>query len=152
MLLHAFFCCSAIGAFYVFLLIDAFVRDEQFGVASEEGSLSPEPSIGDRTIMFILSLPFLVIFIIGCHSMYLLNQVFDEIKQAKSDEYQMVALDSQPNQRVNDEYELLKLPPDSNQSTLCVICLDKERDSIFYPCGHECVCQTCGKQFMQKAV
>jgi hypothetical protein len=43
-------------------------------------------SVGDRTILFFLSLPFLVIFVIGCHSMYLLSILMDEIKARKKEE------------------------------------------------------------------
>lgn len=46
---------------------------------------------------------------------------------------------------VNDEYELLKIPDDIDSNNQCVICLVNERNSIFYPCGHECVCADCGK-------
>ena len=100
--------------------------------------------------MLLLSLPFLVIFVIGCNSMYLLNLVLDEVKQARVEEFQMVNIEEEQ-RSVNDEFELLKLPADHSKNNMCVICLDKERDSIFYPCGHECVCQPCGKQFMDKA-
>jgi len=36
MLIHAFMCCSVLGAFYVFLLIDCFLRKEQYGTESIE--------------------------------------------------------------------------------------------------------------------
>ena len=32
-----------------------------------------------------------------------------------------------------------------------MICLEDIKDSIFYPCGHECVCYTCGREFIKKA-
>lgn len=47
------------------------------------------------------------------------------------------------------EYLLLSIPDDSHANNTCVICLERERDSIFYPCGHECVCEKCGRQFMK---
>ena len=84
MLIHSFFCCSGLGAFYVFLLLDCFLRDEQHGALQE--------SVGDRTILFLLSLPFLVIFLIGCHSMYLLSMVLDEVRARKKEQGEMQQL------------------------------------------------------------
>jgi len=84
MLVHSFFCCSGLGAFYVFLLLDVFLRNEQHGELSE--------SVGDRTILFLLSLPFLVIFLIGCHSMYLLSMVLDEVRARKKEQGEMQQL------------------------------------------------------------
>jgi asparagine N-glycosylation enzyme membrane subunit Stt3 len=78
MLAHSFYFCSIIGAFYVFLLIDSFLRTESHGIGTENNSV-----LGDRTVLFILTLPFLVIFMIGCHSMYLCNLVMDELKARK---------------------------------------------------------------------
>jgi len=46
---------------------------------SQQGALS------DTGVMFLLSLPYLIIFIIGCHSMYLFNMVYDE-REARNKE------------------------------------------------------------------
>jgi hypothetical protein len=35
--------------------------------------------------MFLLSLPYLIIFIIGCHSMYLFNMIYDEREAREKD-------------------------------------------------------------------
>lgn len=69
MFLHSFFCCSILGAFFCYLLLDMFFKE-----STEKDSLT------DTTVMIILSLPYLVIFLIGCHSMYLTNMIYDEIK------------------------------------------------------------------------
>ena len=60
------------------------MRNEQHGELSE--------SVGDRTILFLLSLPFLVIFLIGCHSMYLLSMVLDEVRARKKEQGEMQQL------------------------------------------------------------
>lgn len=177
MLIHSFFYCSIMGAFYVFLLIDCFLREEQHGPGAVTDGV-----VGDRTVLFFLSLPFLAMFLIGCHSMYLLNLIMDEVKSRKQERIlrggshvEMSELSTHENQEIpqilsagggiyiendiiyhrpplNDEYLVLQLPADAHTHNLCVICMEKERDSIFYPCGHECVCSTCGKEFMYKAV
>lgn len=148
MFVHSFFCTSVLGAFYVFLLIDCFIRQESHGTGTVE-----QESVGDRTILFLLSLPFLAIFIIGCHSLYLLSMVMDEVKARKKEQgqphHQLVEMSSQRTQQnergsIADDFELLQLPDNVDDNNFCVICLVQQRDSIFYPCGHECVCQPCG--------
>jgi hypothetical protein len=75
---HAFFCCSILGAFYVYLLIDAFFKES----ADNPGD---ERRMSDSGVLFLLSIPFLLIFLVGCHSMYLLNIYYDELKARKTE-------------------------------------------------------------------
>ena len=58
-----------LGAFYVFLLLDMF-----FSVDTENNGLS------DTVVLFILSLPFLIIFIVGMYSFSVTNDLYDELK------------------------------------------------------------------------
>ena len=60
---------SMLGAFYVFLLLDMF-----FSVDTENNGLS------DTVVLFILSLPFLIIFIVGMYSFSVTNDLYDELK------------------------------------------------------------------------
>ena len=46
--------------------------------------------------------------------------------------------------------EILEINEDADEH-LCVICLDKEKDSVFYPCGHQCTCMDCGERFKKEA-
>jgi len=39
--------------------------------------------------------------------------------------------------------------PENISANKCIICLDKNKDSIFYPCGHECVCNDCGREYLR---
>ena len=74
MFLHAFFCTSLFGAFYVYLLIEMiFIKPNDF-------KQDANAALSDTAIMFLMSIPFLIIFIVGCHSMYLLGLVMDERK------------------------------------------------------------------------
>lgn len=38
--------------------------------------------------------------------------------------------------------EVLDLPDDRDEN-LCAICLNAEPNSVFYPCGHQCLCHPC---------
>lgn len=70
MFIHSFFCCSILGAFFVYLLLDLFLTDSSDNVR-----------LTDTTVLLVFSLPFLFIFLIGCHSMYLTSMVYDELKE-----------------------------------------------------------------------
>ena len=40
---------------------------------------------------------------------------------------------------------------EQKQSTpVCAICLDNQRDFLFTPCGHRCVCENCADQILEK--
>ena len=85
MFLHCFFCVSIFGAFYVYLLI------EMFFLARPQGEGGP---LSDTSVMFLMSIPYLVIFLVGCHSMYLFNMVYDE-RKARKEERAEIRLDEQ---------------------------------------------------------
>ena len=67
MFLHCFLCVSIFGAFYMYLLIEMFFLARPQG---DDGALS------DTSVMFLMSIPYLVIFLVGCHSMYLFEMVY----------------------------------------------------------------------------
>lgn len=72
MFVHSFFCVALLGAFYAYLILEMlFIKKRP---KEEQGNLS------DTAVMFLLSLPYFAIFLIGCHSMYLFNLIFDERK------------------------------------------------------------------------
>lgn len=73
MFAHSFYCCSFLGAFYIYLILDFLLFDN---TKNPDGSTK----LSDTAIMFLLSIPFLGVFIIGIHSMYLFNMVYDERK------------------------------------------------------------------------
>ncbi|CDW89039.1 e3 ubiquitin-protein ligase neurl1b-like [Stylonychia lemnae] len=163
--------------------------------SGSKSSNNSDERLDDTWVLLLTSLPFLGIFIIGCHSMYLLNLIYDELKlradQEKNNQKQqpkqiqfsemnpivlnsVVALNQQNIQNINhpvlgvsyggmqqrdiyqqfrereaqQEMHVLAIP-ENNFDNKCIICLDKKKDSVFYPCGHECVCNTCGKEFMK---
>jgi len=53
--------------------------------------------------------------------------------------------------RQPDEVDVLEVPENAMEQNLCIICMDKQKNSVFVPCGHECVCHPCGDKFMRQA-
>ena len=47
--------------------------------------------------------------------------------------------------------EILDVNPELQNSEDCVICLVNSKDSVFYPCGHQCLCMPCGFRFKKEA-
>ena len=37
----------------------------------------------------------------------------------------------------------------TKENNKCVVCLEKEKISVFAPCGHRCVCLECGKHIFK---
>ena len=47
--------------------------------------------------------------------------------------------------------EILDVSPEQMEANACVICLDKPKDCVFYPCGHQCLCSGCSERFKREA-
>ncbi len=47
--------------------------------------------------------------------------------------------------------EVLQVDPKQYESNECVICMDAPRNTVFYPCGHQCLCEPCGQRFKKEA-
>ena len=71
--IHSFLGSSIFGAFYAYLVIEML-----FLAKNKHKDSSSEKLVTDSGILFIYSLPFFVIFLVGCHSFYLFNMVYDE--------------------------------------------------------------------------
>jgi hypothetical protein len=69
---YSFFTVTVIGAFYVYLLIDYFIKPDK-------------DSLSDSIVMFILSLPFLLIFVSGIHSLVFFSLVYEEHHERNAD-------------------------------------------------------------------
>mmetsp|Transcript_5933 Transcript_5933/g.23391 ORF Transcript_5933/g.23391 Transcript_5933/m.23391 type:complete len:90 (+) Transcript_5933:3-272(+) len=41
-------------------------------------------------------------------------------------------------------------PPGADGDNRCVVCLDAEKNGVLYPCGHNCVCESCGRELVAR--
>lgn len=171
LLLHAAYSISVVGGFYIYIVIAYFFTTD----SQHKGALS------DVLTLVICSLPMFAIFIMGIYSVVLATMLEKEtdarkkVDQARDEKraegkkkkkYQAVArdelveleeqkmLDGDSRESTSmhaDEHiiEVLELPEEDVNS--CAICLDAEPDSVFYPCGHQCLCNPCGERFKKEA-
>ena len=49
----------------------------------------------------------------------------------------------------NDAEEGQEAIEDDNPDAECMICLSDPKDTLIMPCGHFCVCETCGKSLVE---
>ena len=47
--------------------------------------------------------------------------------------------------------EVLEIDAEGERGEKCVICWTNPKDSIFYPCGHQCLCFECSQRFKKEA-
>ena len=74
MFIHVFFTGSIYGIYFLYLVIEMmYLKPKQ----------DADVLFDEITVMFLVSIPFLINFIVGCHSVYLLIMVTDERKERK---------------------------------------------------------------------
>ena len=47
--------------------------------------------------------------------------------------------------------EVLDVDPAQQQAEECVVCLVNKKEIVFYPCGHQCLCQECCERFKKES-
>lgn len=76
-------------------------------------------NMNDQFILFMYSIPYLVDFISGFFSVSLLVTLLE----------------------ADGKYSGVEL----QQGKQCVVCIDRKRKVLIYPCGHKCLCRECAK-------
>lgn len=160
---HGTYCTAIIGGFYIYILIEYFLtQGRESGTAGNRDEKAQKQALGDTTVMIIASLPLLMLFFMGIFSMKLLFRIDEEYEQRKVHsedaqprdlEFGETAPSDKDNNSPADEFyhEILDVSEEARDGSVCVICMEKPKDSLFYPCGHMCVCGPCGKLFMGQA-
>mmetsp|Transcript_32872 Transcript_32872/g.50261 ORF Transcript_32872/g.50261 Transcript_32872/m.50261 type:complete len:138 (-) Transcript_32872:389-802(-) len=78
MLAHAAYSISIIGAFYIYIIIDAIAVDT---VKNDSKGNPITETLDDTIVLLISSIPLLGLFIMGIFSLVLVLQIDDEIEQ-----------------------------------------------------------------------
>lgn len=143
---HATFTIAVIGGFYIYTVIEMCM-----GIDSHQET----GGMNEQTILVLMSLPLLFIFIMGIYSLVLLIYVDDELESRKVHEEGSdgEADDGGAPDLARKEHiiELLQIDEKQLDKNECIICLDRPKDNIFYPCGHKQICGPCGRDFMAQA-
>ena len=173
LLVNACYCVSVIGGFYIYIMIDYMIRGEEKSINRENTGISI------TWMLLITSLPVLGLFLMGVYSCYLaiiLDEELDQRKKSRRQRGEVVKEAAAPrrdndyqaaastvsaprrqapklDQTVHQEHtiEVLDIRGQEPGDPSCVICLDREKDAAFYPCGHQCLCHECGDRFLKEA-
>lgn len=79
LLLHGVYCCSVIGGFYIYILIDYFMtKDQKTATSNHRTETQKHEAISDTGVMMLASLPLLLLFAMGIYSICLLWRLDEE--------------------------------------------------------------------------
>mmetsp|Transcript_38058 Transcript_38058/g.37558 ORF Transcript_38058/g.37558 Transcript_38058/m.37558 type:complete len:162 (-) Transcript_38058:11-496(-) len=126
-LTHSIMTIGIIGAFLVYEVLYAmFGKKKQID----------EYQIRETWLLLVLSLPYLIDFIIGIYgAIFTVNLIDTEKREENGPDNQDLVNEEQMNQ------ELVQLNKNLNDAEeLCCVCLANPRNSVFIPCGHQCTC------------
>ena len=96
----------------------------------------PEYHKKESSIILIYSIPFLIDFIIGILGLKWAIVLIEP-------EPQEPPMPEGPDLEMEEYSKAINDPTNDNRK--CAICLDRDKDSMFYPCGHEVACFSCGQ-------
>ena len=115
-----------------------------------------QTGMSESTVLLLMSIPLLLIFAMGIVSLILYILVEDELEaREEADKLNPRPDDPQDDMDQLDHaehvVEVIKFDEDQINKDECIICMDKPKDSLFYPCGHKHVCFDCGRRFLMQA-
>ena len=120
------------GAFFFYqILLILFQDDRDIEDKEYHGS--------DSLLIFIFSFPFLIDFCIGILGLRWAVLLIEP--EGPQVEEQEIGQPDDPEQERQIEQFSKNL---QKSNDLCSICLERKKDCIFYPCGHEVACFGCG--------
>jgi hypothetical protein len=132
LLTHCVLTISFGGGFFLFQIFnDIFTVDSTYG---------DKKRISDHILLFIFSLPYLYDIFTGYYNYKWLKLINNKNNYNEN----LIHNENKDNKKV----EMINLN-DSN-SNLCVICLNKEKNTAFEPCGHVCCCYNCAFELIKK--
>ena len=154
LLMNGCYCISVIGGFYVYVMIDFLIRGGWDRENINHGSTDIKNNTGISMwgSLLLTSMPIAALFLIGLHTCYLaliLDEELDLRKQnnprpSRDNDFRQLPkapkLSKKRAKAIAKEnehtIEVLDLSGLNQDDPACVICLDRQKDSAFYPCGH----------------
>jgi len=129
LLVHCLFTTSITGGFFIYQTFDYFlVTDTSYG---------NHKRINDNYVLLFFSLPYVVDLVVGLANYFFIGLI-SEYNEAKNkllkNDIELLTKDIS-NEVINEH--LVK------NENICIICLDKPRDTVVQPCGHVLACEDC---------
>jgi len=138
LLMHCLFSISIAGGFFFYQIFEfIFINDTSYGNSNR---------MNDKTLLLLFSVPYLYDCITGIFNYYFLNQISrinsESIKHEESIKMEFIEMKKVIK---NEEIEKYIFSVDSKK---CILCVDKERDTIINPCGHIVGCYECMEKIL----
>ena len=136
LLIHCLFSTSIAGGFFVYQIIEIiYINDTSYGNNTR---------MNDKNLLLIFSIPYFYDCLVGLYNFYFLNQISkinsESINNDQIIKNQMIEMKrSIPNEEIDKHIQ-------SVDSRKCILCIEKERDTILNPCGHVLGCFECIQQ------
>ena len=136
LLIHCLFTTSITTGFFIYQLFDFFlVKDTSYG---------EKKRINDNVILLLFSIPYAFDFCVGMYNYFFLKNVtdFNLAKEETKKSHMEILIKKYSNEQIQDYL--------SKNEKSCIICLDKERNTVIQPCGHVLACEKCIKKILIK--
>ncbi|CAI2379445.1 unnamed protein product [Moneuplotes crassus] len=144
-LIHCIMTIGVVGAAFVYEILYAL-----FGKKKQ----TDDYQIEETWILLVFSLPYVIDLFVGIYGAIFSVTLIDieEKENQNQNQNQNQNDGNNPNYNINIpmSQELMELNHNlKNSQDLCCVCLEKPRNSVFIPCGHQCTCNECGKGYLQ---
>jgi hypothetical protein len=140
LLIHCTLTTSITTGFFLFQLIDfMFAEDTRYG---------DDKRVNDGIILMIFSLPYIYDLFVGIYNYQFIkklaalntnsninNQFYKELNTMNKNDY--------TNEEIENHIKTVR-------KEICVICMDKERETAMNPCGHVLCCVQCSEIIFRK--
>jgi hypothetical protein len=132
LIVHCVFTTSITSGFFIFQLIDfAFAEDTRYG---------DDKRVNDNIILMIFSLPYIYDLCVGIYNYQFIKKLAN-LNSGNVINYQANNSDPFKSDFTHDEID--NHIRNTMHRNLCVVCMDKERNTVMNPCGHMLCCQEC---------
>ncbi len=133
LIIHCIFTVSITSGFFMYQLLDLFlVNDTRYG---------DKRRINDNIIMLIFSIPYVYDMFTGIYNyLFIKSLSANRVNERQPLQEQI--------EEVKNKYtdEQINIHINNIDRRLCIICMDRERNTVMNPCGHMLCCEQCSNE------
>jgi len=136
LLTHCLFTTSLTGAFFIYQIFDYFlIENTAFGNKSR---------INDNYILLLFSLPYLIDFVVGISNYFFISMIseYNTVKHKLLKNDIELLTKNISNDEINKHLK--------KNENICIICIERQRNTVIQPCGHVLACEDCIIRLMGK--